>query len=77
MVNVLGSELEDPRIGYPEVMEQFPNAKIHMYGKAVKPGRKIGHVTVMGQNLESVRSSARGAAALLRGENPPQAPAAK
>lgn len=77
MVNVLGSELEDPRIGYPEVMEQFPNAKIHMYGKAVKPGRKIGHVTVLGQNLESVRSSARGAAALLRGENPPQAPAAK
>ena len=68
MVNVLGSALPDPRVAYPQVMAAYPQAKIHMYGKAVAPRRKIGHVTVLGSNLEETRRVALEAAAMLRGE---------
>lgn len=68
MVNVLGSSLPDPRVAYPQVMAAHPQAKIHMYGKAVAPRRKIGHVTVLGDNLEETRRVALEAAAALRGE---------
>ncbi len=68
MVNVLGSELPDPRLAYPQVMAAYPQAKIHMYGKAVAPRRKIGHVTVVGSNLDEARRVALEAAAMLRGE---------
>ena len=69
MVNVLGSALDDPRSAYPSVMEAFPNAHIHMYGKEVRPGRKLGHVTVLGDDLDAVKAEAHGAAAMLRGES--------
>ena len=68
MVNVLGSALPDPRGAYPQVMAAYPQAKIHMYGKAVAPRRKIGHVTVLGSDLEETRRVALEAAAMLRGE---------
>ena len=68
MVNVLGSELDDPREAYQQVMEKYPRAKIHMYGKEVKPRRKIGHVTVVGDDLDEALAQAHGAAAMLRGE---------
>jgi 5-(carboxyamino)imidazole ribonucleotide synthase len=32
-------------------MARTPNLKFHQYGKEVKPGRKIGHVTMCGENL--------------------------
>ncbi|MGO1944005.1 MAG: 5-(carboxyamino)imidazole ribonucleotide synthase, partial [Ancrocorticia sp.] len=70
MVNVLGSELDDPREAYPTVMARYPRAKIHMYGKEVKPRRKIGHVTVVGDDLDEALEQAHGAAAMLRGEAP-------
>ena len=34
---------------YIHVMAADPAVKVHMYGKPVRPGRKIGHVTVTGQ----------------------------
>lgn len=68
MVNLLGSELPDPRAAYPEVMAQFPDVKVHLYGKEVRPGRKLGHVTAYGQDLEELKARARAAVALLRGQ---------
>ncbi|MFD1717034.1 5-(carboxyamino)imidazole ribonucleotide synthase [Georgenia deserti] len=68
MVNLLGSELTDPRSAYPELMRRFPDAKVHLYGKEVRPGRKLGHVTVTGTDLEAARRTAHGAVALLRGD---------
>ena len=29
-----------------------PGARVHLYGKQVRPGRKIGHVTVLGDDLD-------------------------
>ncbi len=48
MANVFGAE--DPGIygRYLHVMAGDPGVKLHLYGKAVRPGRKIGHVTVLG-----------------------------
>ncbi len=68
MVNLLGSALADPRSAYPTVMERYPEAKVHLYGKQVRPGRKLGHVTVVGEDLATCRERASAAVALLRGE---------
>lgn len=43
-----------------------PGARVHLYGKKPRPGRKIGHVTVLGDNLDQVRARAERAASWLR-----------
>ena len=67
MVNVLGSRLEDPATAYPQLMADYPDAKVHLYGKGVRPGRKLGHVTVTGTDPAEVRRRAQQAAQLLEG----------
>jgi 5-(carboxyamino)imidazole ribonucleotide synthase len=37
--------------------------KIHSYGKTPRPGRKVGHVTAIGDDLDAVVYQARAAAA--------------
>jgi 5-(carboxyamino)imidazole ribonucleotide synthase len=68
MANVLGLDLPDVYPAYLHCMARDPGLKIHMYGKAVKPGRKIGHVTVLGESFGECAERARHAAAYLRGE---------
>jgi 5-(carboxyamino)imidazole ribonucleotide synthase len=46
-------------------MARWPAAKIHLYGKAFRPGRKVGHVTVLGDDLGRVRAAATSAARYL------------
>ena len=46
----------------------IPTVKVHLYGKEVRAGRKLGHVNVSGDDLADVRERAIAAAALLRGE---------
>ena len=48
MANVLGGDDPDVYDRYIHVMAADPAVKVHMYGKPVRPGRKIGHVTVTG-----------------------------
>ncbi len=43
-----------------------PALKVHLYGKQVKPGRKVGHVTALGDDLELVRRRAQVGAHYLR-----------
>jgi 5-(carboxyamino)imidazole ribonucleotide synthase len=52
---------------YRHVMARDPGLKVHMYGKDVRPGRKIGHVTVAGDDLESLLARAHHAADYLTG----------
>jgi 5-(carboxyamino)imidazole ribonucleotide synthase len=72
MVNILGGGhgalSEDLYAGYPHVLARDPALKVHLYGKEVKPGRKVGHVTAYGEDLEDVRERARHAAAWFRGD---------
>ncbi|EFQ82604.1 phosphoribosylaminoimidazole carboxylase, ATPase subunit [Aeromicrobium marinum DSM 15272] len=65
MVNVLGGSVTDLEAQLAEVLAQVPEARVHLYGKAVRSGRKVGHVTVVGDDLDQVRSRARLAADLL------------
>ena len=68
MANVLGGTGDEWEIfdRYIHVMAADPDVKIHMYGKEPRPGRKIGHVTVCGQDVADVRDRARRAASYLR-----------
>ncbi|MBO9040939.1 5-(carboxyamino)imidazole ribonucleotide synthase [Curtobacterium flaccumfaciens] len=64
MVNVLGGPADgDLAARYPAALRAFPEAKYHFYGKAPRPGRKIGHVTVLGDDVDDVVYRARAAAA--------------
>jgi 5-(carboxyamino)imidazole ribonucleotide synthase len=67
MVNVLGGDLPDVYPAYLHCMARDPGLRVHMYGKDVRPGRKIGHVTVLGADLDDLKSRARHAAEYLRG----------
>ncbi|MEU4134277.1 5-(carboxyamino)imidazole ribonucleotide synthase [Streptomyces wuyuanensis] len=67
MANVLGGDYPDMYQGYLHCMARDPQLKIHMYGKDVKPGRKVGHVNTYGDDLDDVLARARHAADYLRG----------
>ena len=67
MANVLGGDYPDMYAAYLHCMARDPGLKIHMYGKDVKPGRKVGHVNTFGDDLAEVRERARHAADYLRG----------
>jgi 5-(carboxyamino)imidazole ribonucleotide synthase len=71
MANVLGANVAEQSGGdiydrYIHVMAADPAVKVHMYGKEPRPGRKIGHVTVSGDDPDDLRDRARRAAAYLR-----------
>ena len=72
MANVLGGEHPDLYPTYRHLMARDPGLKIHLYGKGVRPGRKLGHVTVFGDDrdadsLPALRERARHAADYLQG----------
>ncbi|MFF5716727.1 5-(carboxyamino)imidazole ribonucleotide synthase [Streptomyces buecherae] len=67
MANVLGGDYPDMYGAYLHCMARDPGLKIHMYGKDVKPGRKVGHVNTYGDDLADVRERASHAAGYLRG----------
>ncbi len=68
MVNVLGSQLDELTDVLPRVLRECPDARVELYGKQIRPGRKLGHVNVTGVDLVRVRAQANRAAAILRGE---------
>jgi 5-(carboxyamino)imidazole ribonucleotide synthase len=72
MANVLGgaASREDwagPRLDerIHHLMAHWPDVKLHWYGKGQRPGRKLGHVTALGHDLEEVRARATAAARYL------------
>lgn len=69
MVNLLGSQLPDPAGALALAMRRGGGkAKIHLYGKEVRPGRKLGHVTVVDDDSARARAAAEEAVAALFGE---------
>ena len=72
MANVLGGAAAaedwagpslDERVHH--LMAHWPDVKLHWYGKGQRPGRKLGHVTALGEELEEVRARAVAAARYL------------
>ncbi len=71
MVNILGGD--DPEVGrlydgFPHAMARDPHLRVHLYGKELRPGRKVGHVNAYGDDLEDCLERARHAAAWFRGD---------
>jgi len=69
MANLLGGTDPDVFDRYLHVMAADPAVKVHFYGKEVRAGRKIGHVTIVAgpeDEVEAVRDRARRAASYLR-----------
>jgi 5-(carboxyamino)imidazole ribonucleotide synthase len=66
LANLLGGTDPDVYDRYIHVMAADPGLKVHLYGKAVRRGRKIGHVTVLGDDVAELRDRARRAASFLR-----------
>ena len=62
MVNTLGSTRENLAEGAREALANDPGIKLHLYGKSVRAGRKLGHVTALGSDLEETERRARAAA---------------
>lgn len=67
MVNVIGGDYPDMYHAFKHCMARDPHVKIHMYGKEVRKGRKIGHVNVSGEDLDDVMRRAQHAADYLIG----------
>ena len=66
MVNILGGPVSGSLADrYPAALAAHPLVKVHNYGKSPRAGRKIGHVTAGGSELDEVSYEARAAAALL------------
>ena len=64
MVNLLGGPAEGGLLErFAPATAEHPRAKVHTYGKAPRPGRKVGHVNVSGDDLDDVAYEARAAAA--------------
>ncbi len=70
MVNILGGPDETGRLydGYPHALARDPRLRVHLYGKGLRPGRKVGHVNAYGDDLEDCLERARHAAAWFRGD---------
>ncbi|MGZ4445459.1 MAG: 5-(carboxyamino)imidazole ribonucleotide synthase [Nocardioides sp.] len=71
MVNILGGD--HPEVGrlydgFPHAMARDPQLRVHLYGKELRPGRKVGHVNAYGDDLEDCLERARHAAAWFRGD---------
>ena len=62
MVNVFGAMAAED---YPRALADQPDVKFHSYGKQARPGRKVGHVTASGDDLDDVVFRARAAAAFF------------
>jgi 5-(carboxyamino)imidazole ribonucleotide synthase len=67
MVNILGADHEDLYQPYLHVMAHDPAVKVHLYGKGVRPGRKVGHVNAYGEDQQLVLARARHAADFIAG----------
>lgn len=67
MVNLLGKDLDNMHGAFRHIMARDPGIKVHLYGKTVKPGRKIGHVNATGGNIEDLLQRAWHAADYLTG----------
>lgn len=71
MVNVVGPEdcssLPPLYESYRHVLARDPGLKVHLYGKEIRAGRKLGHVTVMGSDLDALLRRAHHAADYMTG----------
>ena len=71
-VNILGgSDGVDPRDRLATALA-IPGVRVHLYGKEARPGRKLGHVTTLGDSIEECANRAWTAVEGLTNEPKPE-----
>ncbi|HWU32633.1 MAG TPA: 5-(carboxyamino)imidazole ribonucleotide synthase [Marmoricola sp.] len=69
MINILPIDGAEPLYaGYRHALARDPKLRVHLYGKELRPGRKVGHVNAWGPDLNETLERARHAAAWFAGE---------
>ncbi|MDO4783821.1 MAG: 5-(carboxyamino)imidazole ribonucleotide synthase [Propionibacteriaceae bacterium] len=68
MANVLGGSVPDLVAGLGHCLAEDPRLRVHLYGKPVTPGRKVGHVTTLDSTASGATQRARHAANYLMGD---------
>jgi 5-(carboxyamino)imidazole ribonucleotide synthase len=68
MTNVFGGTIDDLPSALLHCFARDRRLRVQLYGKQVRPGRKVGHVTTFGDDLVQTRKRARHAAAYLMGD---------
>lgn len=76
MVNLIGDAPDR------EAILAIPGTRLHLYGKRARPGRKVGHVTLLGEDPDAIESrlsalQALADAATARAETQPDPQAAE
>ena len=69
MTNVLGGSEDDLTGALQHCFARDPGLRVELYGKDVRPGRKVGHVTCVGDDVDEVARRARHAAGYLMGDH--------
>jgi 5-(carboxyamino)imidazole ribonucleotide synthase len=69
MANVFGGSIEDLPSALVHCFARDRRLRVQLYGKQVRPGRKVGHVTTFGDDLDETRKRAVHAAAYLMGDS--------
>ncbi len=70
LANILGPEDGvDPLERVPDLIAD-PDVRLHLYAKGHRPGRKLGHATVLGPDIGTARSKTTHVRARLQGEQP-------
>jgi 5-(carboxyamino)imidazole ribonucleotide synthase len=64
MINLLGEEPD------PSELLTLPSAHLHLYGKEPRPGRKLGHLNIVGEDPGQVTAQLQAVASVLRMELP-------
>ncbi|EEH63775.1 phosphoribosylaminoimidazole carboxylase, ATPase subunit [Gleimia coleocanis DSM 15436] len=67
MQNLLGTNYREADEALPQVLQEIPEAKVHIYGKDVRPGRKLGHINVGAATVAEAQRKAARAAEILFG----------
>lgn len=67
MANILGGEFADLYRPYLHCLARDPHLRVHLYGKTVAPGRKVGHINVSGDDCSGLLARARHAADYFTG----------
>ena len=68
MGNILGADKTDMYRPYLHLMARTPALHFHQYKKDVRPGRKIGHVTLLGKDLVELIHEVQHAVDYMSGE---------
>lgn len=68
MLNLLGVDDQNDFVSrYPKAMREFPDVSFHNYQKSARKGRKMGHLTAIGDDQETLLRNAQAARAALYG----------